>query len=60
MVPNVSGAGAAGQRIVVVQIPSLALPGIRDGRDAEGLIEQLLSDTFEHAALRSLVPGGIS
>jgi phage-related protein len=58
MVPNVSGAGT-GQQIVVVQIPSLALPGIRDGRDADGLIAQLLSDTFEHAALKSLVPGGI-
>jgi len=58
MIPNVSGAGA-GQQIVVVQIPSLALPGIRDGRDADGLIAQLLSETFEHAALKSLVPGGL-
>jgi len=41
----------------VIQIGEMPLPGIRDGRDAGSLMDELtrLSD---NASLRSLLPGG--
>jgi hypothetical protein len=64
---SLAGAGAGGPRVrgdggpqvIVIQIPNLSLPGVRDGRDAGGLIEQLLQSSADQAGLRSLVPGGI-
>jgi hypothetical protein len=57
---RLSGLGAGGgQQIFVIQIPSLSLPGIQDGRDAGNLVEQLLQESADQAGLRGLVPGGI-
>lgn len=51
--------GGLGQNIVIIQFPGgLTLPGIQDGRDAEGFLKRL-QDIADSASLRGAVPGGI-
>lgn len=62
LAPSIRGslsAQTAGGQVVVVQIGELGLPGIRDGRDANGFLRQLLDRSADEAALRGVVPGGL-
>lgn len=55
-----AGAGVGGGQIVVVQIPGgLQFPSVRDGRDAQSLVDQLLQQSAEAARLRGQLPGGL-
>lgn len=55
-----AGAGVGGGQIVVVQIPGgLQFPSVRDGHDAQSLVDQLLQQSTEAARLRGQLPGGL-
>jgi hypothetical protein len=60
LIPSAAGAAAGSNQIFVVQIPGgLQFPSVRDGRDAESLVEQLLQQSAEAARLRGQLPGGL-
>lgn len=56
---NVTAGGLGGQQIYVVQIGDLSLPDVRDGRDAQSLLRELLERASGEAALRGAIPGGL-